>query len=89
MAPFDIGLAMSHAALKEPFAVRFDVFVREQAIDEAMKFDGWDDQSEHFLARIDRRPVGTLRLRLMVERRVAKVERVAVLKSQRGQACPR
>jgi predicted GNAT family N-acyltransferase len=60
------------------FAIRREVFVVEQAISEALEFDGQDDAARHLLARRAEQPVGSLRLRLLEHGRIAKIERVAV-----------
>lgn len=60
------------------FAIRREVFVVEQAISEALEFDGQDGGARHLLARHAGRPVGSLRLRLLERGRIAKIERVAV-----------
>jgi predicted GNAT family N-acyltransferase len=63
--------------------IRRRVFVEEQAISEALEFDDLDDGARHLLATIDGVPAGTLRIRLLEEGRVAKIERVAVLEEWR------
>jgi predicted GNAT family N-acyltransferase len=70
--------------LEEAFAIRRTVFVDEQGVSEAIEIDGLDDQAEHLLAIIEDRPVGTLRMRLFDQGRMAKIERVAVLAPARG-----
>lgn len=70
---------------KVAFAIREAVFVDEQEIDLSLEFDGLDDDAEHLLATLDRRAVGTLRLR-RIDDVTAKIERVAVLKDARGRA---
>ncbi|MEM7044530.1 MAG: GNAT family N-acetyltransferase [Pseudomonadota bacterium] len=67
------------------FAIREAVFVDEQGVDQPLEFDGLDDESDHLLAKLDGRPVGTLRLR-WVDDASAKIERVAVLRGARGRA---
>lgn len=65
------------------FAIRRLVFCREQGIDEAAEFDLHDDTATHLLARLDARPVGTLRWRLAGEQGAVRIERVAVLADAR------
>ena len=48
--------------LAAPLALRRKVFIEEQQVSETDELDGLDDVSLHFLARLDGRPVGTLRL---------------------------
>lgn len=73
-APFEI----EHA-----FAIRRRVFVEEQGVGEACEFDGLDHEARHLLASLDGEPAGTLRLRLLEQGRIAKIERVAVLAEHR------
>ncbi|MEM8949561.1 MAG: GNAT family N-acetyltransferase [Pseudomonadota bacterium] len=70
---------------KAAFAIREAVFITEQRIDPSVDFDGLDDQADHMLATQAGHAVGTLRLRTIGDG-TAKIERVAVLKSARGQA---
>jgi predicted GNAT family N-acyltransferase len=66
------------------FAVRREVFIREQQIDEHEEYDGLDDACAQFVAKAGRRVVGTARLRFP-EPAHAKIERMAVLKPWRRQ----
>jgi predicted GNAT family N-acyltransferase len=70
------------ADLEPAFAVRREVFVDEQGVDEAIEIDGKDPDADHVLARKDGEPVGTARLRV-VDEVTGKVERVAVLAERR------
>jgi len=65
------------------FAIRHEVFCVEQGVDAVEEFDGRDAESRLYLARRDGRPVGTARLRETGPAE-AKIERVAVLKAERG-----
>ncbi len=69
--------------LRLAFKLREAVFINEQGISDELEFDGLDDQCEHLLAKIGDRAVGTLRIR-QIDRNVAKIERVVVLKNERG-----
>ncbi|HEX5078483.1 MAG TPA: GNAT family N-acetyltransferase [Geminicoccaceae bacterium] len=73
----------SATELAPAFAIRRRVFVEEQAVSEALEFDGRDDGARHLLALVDGEPAGTLRIRLLEGGRVAKIERVAVLAARR------
>ena len=68
--------------LKEAFKIRAVVFIDEQACPPEEEFDGFDDESTHFIAYIDGEPVGTCRYRKT--RKGLKLERFAVVKAQRG-----
>lgn len=89
--PQEITLAeaQSPAERAQAFEVRRRVFVVEQGISPRLEFDHLDDQARHVLAKLDDHPVGTLRLRLVDQGRVAKIERVAVLAEARGRAIGR
>ena len=64
--------------------IRVSVFQKEQGVDPALEFDGYDDHCLHFLAYLDQEPVGTARIRYLDEN-TAKIERLAVLSPARGQ----
>ena len=64
--------------------IRRAVFVAEQGVSEALEIDGRDGAAEHLLALLEGEPAGTLRLRLLEDDRIAKIERVAVLPESRG-----
>ena len=58
--------------------------MQEQGVAEALEFDERDHRARHLLALREGEPVGTLRLRRLDEGRIAKIERVAVLRRGRG-----
>ncbi|MFZ4124749.1 MAG: GNAT family N-acetyltransferase [Rickettsiales bacterium] len=64
------------------FAIRSEVFVREQFVDEAVEFDGLDDKAIHFLIKAGGAPVGTGRIRYLDGK--VKIERVAIRKPHRA-----
>jgi predicted GNAT family N-acyltransferase len=70
--------------LKEALAIRAVVFIEEQGVDPALEIDDYDGVAWHVLARIDGEPVGTARL-VMLDQLRAKIGRVAVLPTHRGQ----
>lgn len=78
----------SRGNLEDAFAVRRDVFIREQGVSEAEEMDGKDDAATHVVAYDGDEPVGTARLRLVADD-VGKVERVAVCESHRGRGVGR
>lgn len=63
-------------------ALRAAVFMSEQACPYKEEFDGNDLCATHFLLFDGRRPVGTLRVRWFAD--FAKLERIAILPSERG-----
>lgn len=68
--------------LQEAFKIREVVFVDEQECPTEEEFDGFDDESIHFIAYITGEPVGTSRYR--TTDKGVKLERFAVLKEHRG-----
>src|SRR5438309_5119630 len=73
----------SDEAKAQAFAIRMRVFVREQRVPAAIELDRDDDRAIHFLATSDGRTVGTARV--VYHQGNAKIGRMAVLKSYRGQ----
>ncbi len=72
------------ADLDRAFKLREVVFIDEQGVSREAEFDGLDATSQHLLAMLGDRAVGTLRIRPLDDG-LAKIERVVVLKSERGQ----
>lgn len=73
--------------LRSAHRVRTLVFQQEQGIPQEADFDGLDTDPNtlNFVAYLnDINPVGTARVRLLEERTLAKIERVAVLATVRG-----
>lgn len=66
------------------FAIRRQVFIKEQDVREDEEIDGLDPECIHFLALSNQKPVATARLRPHTKS-VAKAERVAVIAPYRGQ----
>ncbi|GAB2685394.1 GNAT family N-acetyltransferase [Mucilaginibacter koreensis] len=69
-------------SLEQVFAIRREVFVGEQNCPPELEWE-FEDESTHFLATIDDMPAGASRWRKTDKG--YKLERFAVLKSQRGQ----
>ena len=69
---------------KLAFAVREKVFVEEQGVPRHLELDEFDDNAIHFIVQSDDgNTIAAARLR-EIETGVGKVERVSVLKEQRG-----
>ena len=68
--------------LGQAFQIREEVFIDEQECPRGEEFDGFDDESVHFIAYINGEPAGTSRYR-STDKGV-KLERFAVLKKFRG-----
>ncbi|MFN6470146.1 MAG: GNAT family N-acetyltransferase [Nostoc sp. SerVER01] len=82
------NLVIKIAKIPEDFpaiaAIRKSVFQEEQGVDPALEFDGKDEISDHLIAYLDDKAVGTTRIRYLDEK-TAKIERLAVLSTVRGQ----
>jgi len=82
------NLVIKVAKIPEEFpaiaAIRKSVFQEEQGVDPALEFDGKDETSDHLIAYLDAKAVGTTRIRYLNEK-TAKIERLAVLSTARGQ----
>lgn len=71
---------------EDAFAVRYDVFVDEQGVDEELEWDEYDEpdsEATHLVAYDDGIVVGAARLRPSDEE-TAKIERVVVAEERRG-----
>jgi predicted GNAT family N-acyltransferase len=71
----------SEQGYQDALAVRRDVFVREQQIDEKEEIDNNEDVSLHFVLYDEDKPIGAARLREVNGE--GKVERVCILSSHR------
>jgi predicted GNAT family N-acyltransferase len=65
------------------FAIRMRVFVKEQSVPEEIELDEDDRHAIHFLALVAGKAVGTARV--VLRHGSAKIGRMAVLKSYRGE----
>ncbi|WP_135535661.1 MULTISPECIES: GNAT family N-acetyltransferase [Halostella] len=81
---FDVRVVRTDRQYEDALDVRYDVFVEEQDVPEALEVDEYEDESIHFVAYLDGDPVGAARLR-ETDDDTAKVERVAVLDRERGE----
>lgn len=78
----DVRVADDEADRVAAFAVRHEVFVEEQGVDEELEYDEHDADAIHFVAQDGDEPIGAARLRELGDS-VGKVERVAVVASRR------
>ena len=85
---FIAGIVESQSDLKQAMAVRHNVFVEEQGIDELEEYDGLDDKSLQFVVKVAGKVIGTARVRY-VSVDCAKIERMAILKPFRKQGAGR
>ncbi|MDY6764402.1 MAG: GNAT family N-acetyltransferase [Halobacteria archaeon] len=69
---------------EDAFKIREKVFMEEQDVPEELEWDGYDDESIHFVAYDGEKPVGAARIRQYGETgKTARVERVSVVESRR------
>jgi predicted GNAT family N-acyltransferase len=75
------------ATLKKEFAaieeIRKRVFQEEQKVGAELDFDGLDETCDRLIASLNGEFIGTVRIRLL-NAKMAKIERLAVLKQVRG-----
>ena len=67
---------------KKAFKIRHLVFCVEQKVKKKIEFDGLDQFCNHYLAKINKFPIGTARVREQ-KRGIFKIERMAVLREYR------
>ena len=82
MSKFGYKLVTGDVELKEAFAVRRQVFVREQDISEDLVFDGHDKEALHMVVKDGERVIGTARVQFLTDNQ-AKLERMAILERYR------
>lgn len=83
---FQIHTVKNDKEMADALLVRRVVFIEGQQVPEDLEIDEYDEESSatlHFVAYAGERPVGASRLRTYTPG-VGKVERVAVLESERG-----
>ncbi|WP_047375501.1 GNAT family N-acetyltransferase [Exiguobacterium sp. ZOR0005] len=79
----NIKHGQTKALIEQARHVREVVFIEEQGIDPELEYDDLDPVCVHVVGTVDDNPVTTARLR-PIEDGVGKVERVATLKTARG-----
>lgn len=84
MTAVEIARVTEEADVQAAYAVRHTVFVAEQGVPLVLERDGLDDRTEHFLGRLDGRPVAAARLMRGPAPGVGVAQRVAVLPELRG-----
>jgi len=72
-----INKISSPKELQDCLNIRLEVFVKGQKVSVEEEVDGRDQESEHYLLKVDEQPVGVARVRFM--EKDAKIERVAIL----------
>ena len=82
MTDITIEKINSEEDIAKCFQIRAVVFIEEQNVPYEEEIDGLDPVSDQFLLSVDGEPIATARVRYQDD--LAKIERVAVLKGQRG-----
>ena len=88
MTAYEYRAGTDDAIIEMAKTVRRAVFIEEQGVSEAEEMDGKDEEALHVVATDGDDPVGTARVRFTDET-TAKVERVAVCRSHRGEGIGR
>jgi len=83
MSTADIGEITEAVEMERAFAIRREVFCREQGVSAAEEFDGLDAECRTYLIRLSGAAIGTARAR-PVGSGAVKIERMAILKPYRG-----
>lgn len=84
-----IAIARTPEGRQAALDLRIAVFVREQGVPLEEEVDGFEDQCEHVIARLDGAIVGCLRWRRLGPQGPVKIERVAVRPDRRGRGIAR
>ncbi|MBD8031535.1 MULTISPECIES: GNAT family N-acetyltransferase [Solibacillus] len=80
---FEVKLVTTDEDRERAYALRKEVFVKEQGVPLSLEIDEYDETAIHFLVNEGENTIATARLR-EIEPKVGKVERVCVLNSYRG-----
>ena len=82
MSKLKIRKVKNKNELDETFEIRKIVFVEEQNVPIDLEMDGLDNEAEHFIAYINKKPIGCARIR--IKNNFAKLERIAIIKEYRN-----
>lgn len=80
---FDVKLVTTDEDRERGFALRKEVFVKEQGVPLTLELDEHDATAIHFIVNDGEDTIATARIR-EIEPQIGKVERVCVLSSYRG-----
>lgn len=79
----ELRVAENQEEIQACFNIRSKVFITEQNVDPEIERDNKEEMATHFLASLDKVPVGTARF-YKLDNGSAKISRVAVLSKYRG-----
>lgn len=80
---FDVKLVTTDEDRERAFALRKEVFVKEQGVPLTLELDEYDATAIHFIVNDGEDTIATARIR-EIEPKIGKVERVCVLSTYRG-----
>lgn len=78
----EVRIVSNEKELADAYSVRKTVFIGEQNVPEEEELDQYEEEATHFVLYEDSEPAGAGRFRVLDG--LGKVERICVLKSQRG-----
>src|SRR5699024_8312914 len=78
----EFNIVKTEKGLKDAYHVRTVVFIEEQGVSEEEEYDALDEEAIHFVGYQDGTPVAASRMRFLDE--YAKLERVCIIKEERG-----
>ncbi len=78
----EVKAVSNEQELKEAFVIRRKVFVDEQQVPEEEEIDALESEAAHFILSINKKPAGAGRLRVVEG--YGKIERICILKEDRG-----
>jgi len=81
MKKLQIKKVTSKNELEQVLQIRKKVFIEEQKVPVEIEMDEFDETAEHFIAYLDKEPVGCGRIRYNND--FAKLERIAITKNHR------
>ena len=79
--PINIRKVQNDEDLKQVFAIRKQVFCREQKVSVKIEFDEFENEAIHFIVLLNEFPIGCARCRDIEN--ATKLERIALLKEHR------
>lgn len=74
--------AKTHQAKQDALHIRNLVFIEEQGVDPEIEHDQYDAEAIHIVGYLDQQPIAVARIRVLEGK--GKIQRVAVLKSERS-----
>lgn len=78
----DIRVIQTDEELKDAYFVRKTVFIKEQNVPPEIEIDDKEEEAVHFIGYVNDKPAAASRLRFVDQ--YGKLERICVLKEQRG-----